>query len=215
MLQRFIFANYERQLNQVYRDRLANQGATPKGVFWKSKSSQFARFDALLKLVHQTKPTAPVSIADIGCGYGAMLDFITSSKNFENITYHGLDINQAMIKACHLKFPNQTNLFSIGTQPKKMVDFCLFSGTFNLTHSDNPDRWTDYIFSCLNSCMTQTKYGLVLNLLCASDTKIKNQIFYVNRAAFIRRAKAHFGPTQAQSTEYVADDVSFVITHKT
>jgi hypothetical protein len=73
----------------------------------------------------------------------------------------------------------------------------------------------DYIFACLDRCMARARYGLVLNLLCAPKAKIESQIFYADRAAFIRRAEAAIGPTHAQSTKYVSGDVSFVITRKT
>ena len=214
MLKRFIFASYERQLNRTYCDRLANKGSTAHGVFWRSQSSQTARFNALLSLVHQIKSNRSISIADIGCGYGAMLDFITTSANFKNFDYQGVDINSAMIAACHRKFPHQTSIFTIGNKPSCMVDFCIFSGTFNLTHSNSPALWTDYIFACLDRCMARARYGLIFNLLCAPKAKIQRQIFYANRAAFIHRAEAHFGPTHAQSTWHVAGDVSFIITHK-
>jgi SAM-dependent methyltransferase len=214
MLRRLIFANYERQLNSTYRNRLASRGNTAQGVFWRSQSSQFARFDALLSLIQQLRGSQPTSIADIGCGYGAMLDFINASSNFRHIEYRGVDINRAMIAACQKKFPYQTSIFSTGNKPPEIVDFCLFSGTFNLTHSENPDLWSDYIFTCLERCMVKTRYGLALNLLCAPKAKIQKQIFYTNRIAFIQRAEAHFGPTRAQSTRHVTGDVSFIITPK-
>jgi SAM-dependent methyltransferase len=215
LLRRFIYANHERQLNRTYRNRLANRGNTAQGVFWRSQTSQIARFDALLSLVHQIAPQKPVTIADIGCGYGAMLAFINKTPAYAQTIYHGVDINRAMIAACHKTFPAENALFTIGNTPPKLVDFCLFSGTFNLTHSDDPDLWMDYIFDCLDRCMARARYGLVLNLLCAPKAKIENQIFYADRAAFIRRAEAMIGPPHAQSTKYVSGDVSFVITRKT
>jgi len=168
----------------------------------------------LLSLVHQLRGYRPTSISDIGCGYGAMLDFINQSSNFRHIKYSGVDINRAMIAACREKFPHQPDIFSTGNRPSSIVDFCVFSGTFNLTHSNEPALWNDYIFTCLERCMAQTRYGLVLNLLCASKAQIQKQIFYASRVAFIERAEAHFGPTHAQSTRHVTGDVSFVITRK-
>ena len=214
MLRRFIFANYERQLNRTYRNRLANRGKTAQGVFWRSQTSQIARFDALLSLAHQLAPQKPVTIADIGCGHGAMLAFIKNTTTYAQTVYHGVDINRAMIAACLQTFPADNALFTIGNAPPKLVDFCLFSGTFNLTHSNDTDLWMDYIFACLGRCMARARYGLVLNLLCAPKAKIENQIFYASRAAFIRRAETMIGPTHAQSTKYVSGDVSFVITRK-
>ena len=214
MLRRLLYINFELQLNRAYRDRLATKGRTAQGVFWRSQSSQFARFSALLSLVQQLRPNLPTSIADIGCGYGALKEFINASSAYNRIHYQGVDINRAMIAACHQKFPHQTGMFSIGKKPLNMVDFCLVSGTFNLTSCDDPILWTDYIFVCLERCMAHTRYGLILNLLCVPKTKIQKQIFYANRADFIQRAEAHFGPTYAQSTRHVTSDVSFVITHQ-
>ena len=214
MLRRLLFAGYELQLNRAYRDRLASKGRTAQGVFWRSQSSQFARFDALLSLVHQLRGYQPTSIADIGCGYGAMLDFINQSSKFQHIEYYGVDINRAMIAACRQKFPHQPDIFSTGNRPSCNVDFCLFSGTFNLTHSHDPAIWNEYIFACLDYCMAKTRYGLVLNLLCAPKSKIQKRIFYTSRAAFIERAETHFGATHAQSTPHVTGDVSFLITRK-
>jgi len=165
--------------------------------------------------VHQIAPQKPVTIADIGCGYGAMLTFINKTPAYAQTVYHGVDINRAMIAACHQTFPVENARFTIGNTSPKLVDFCVFSGTFNLTHSDDPTLWMDYIFACLNRCMERARYGLVLNLLCAPITKIESQIFYAERAGFIRRAEAMIGPTHAQSTKYVSGDVSFVITRKT
>ena len=212
MLRQLLFANHERKLNRTYRNRLASKGNTAQGVFWRSQSSQTARFEALLSLVQQLRGSQPTSIADIGCGYGAMLDFINASSSFRHIKYQGVDINPAMVAACQKKFPSQTSIFSNGKKPFGIVDFCLFSGTFNLTHSNDPAFWTDYIFACLDRCMAQTRFGLCLNLLCASKAKIEKQIFYADRAAFIQRAETHFGRTHAQSTQRVTGDVSFVIT---
>ena len=215
MLRRFIYASHERQLNRTYRKRLANRGSTAQGVFWRSKTSQIARFDALLSIAHQLAPQKPVAIADIGCGYGAMLAFINKTPAYAQTVYHGVDINRAMIAACHQTFAAENTLFTIGNAPPKFVDFCLFSGTFNLTHSNDPELWMDYIFACLDRCMERARYGLVLNLLCAPKEKIESQIFSANRANFIRRAEATIGPTYAQSTKYISGDVSFVITRKT
>ena len=123
MLRRLIYASHERQLNRTYRNRLANQGSTAQGVFWRSQTSQIARFEALLSLVHKLAPQKPVTIADVGCGYGAMLAFINKTPAYAQTIYHGVDINRAMITACHQTFTANTALFTIGNAPPKLVDF--------------------------------------------------------------------------------------------
>ena len=94
----------EYSLNKAYARRLYERGSTPQGVFWNSRQNQMVRFAALLSVVtgHVAwQKTAPrtLSIADIGCGYGAMLEFIHTRSQFANLRYMGLDINPAMIAA--------------------------------------------------------------------------------------------------------------------
>ena len=211
MFRSLTYAALENRLNRAYTNRLTSRGRTAKGVFWRSESSQVARFDALLSLAFQLAPKQPVSIADIGCGYGAMLDFIQSGHAFRQTNYHGVDINRSMINACRSKFPSRAGFFSVGNVPKSIVDFALFSGTFNLTYSDDASLWQDYIFKNLARCLSQCRYGLVLNLLCGPKMTIDKQIFYANRADFIARATRDLGPTNAISTRHVSGDASFVI----
>ena len=207
----------ERTLNKAYAERLDERGSTPQGVFWNSRHNQMARFAALLSRVKGhvawTKP-APrtLNIADIGCGYGAMLDFIRANPQFAHLRYTGLDINPAMIAACQDNFPDEAHLFSVGKKPLSTVDFSFFSGTFNLCHIDDTGRWEAYMFDCLDACWQNSRMGMALNLLCEAETKIDNHIFYANRADFIAKASAHFGPTHAIATREVKGDYTFLIT---
>ena len=212
MLRRVIYAALERKLNRAYGDRLAALGPTPKGVFWRSESAQIARFDALLNLVATVTPVANPTLGDVGCGYGAMLDFVQKTPRYQNFQYIGTDINRKMISSCKQKFLDQKHLFFVGKHPPSTVDFCVLSGTFNLCHTTNISLWHEYIFTNLEKCWRSSRYGVVLNLLCSPKTEIKNKIFYAERQTFITTASQVFGPTHARSTPHVAGDVTFFIT---
>ena len=210
MFRHFFYARLEARINESYRKRLQDFGATAKGVFWRSKASQIARFDALLGSA-QRLVKKNFSIADIGCGYGAMLDFIDSTPRYFGTSYEGVDINRSMIACCKQKFPSRSNLFSHGKKPTKVVDFCGFSGTFNLTHCTKANVWQDYIFENLENCMPYCRYGLIVNLICANEMNIHEGIFYANKTMFTKRAEFHFGRTIAMSTRHVSNDVTFLI----
>ena len=211
MFRRVTYAVLERKLNRAYEDRLAALGPTPKGVFWRNRSTQIARFDALLNVITKVTPVANPIIGDVGCGYGAMLDFIHNTSRYQNFQYIGIDINRAMINSCKQKFPNQKHMFLIGKCPPSPVDFCVFSGTFNLCHTNNTSLWLDYMFAKLRPCWQRSRYGLVLNLLCGHKAEVKNRIFYAERQTFITDASRVFGPTHARSTPHVTGDVTFFI----
>ena len=211
MLRSVTYAVLERKLNRAYKDRLAALGPTPKGVFWRNESTQIDRFNALLNLITTVTPVANPTLADVGCGYGAMLNFIQKTPRYQNFHYMGIDINRAMINVCKENFPNQKRLFLVGKHPPSQVDFCVFSGTFNLCHTTDTSLWLNYIFANLQQCWKRSRYGLVLNLLCGPQTEIKKQIFHVQRQAFITTASHLFGPTHARKTPHVTGDVTFLI----
>ena len=212
MLRRVIFAALEHKLKRAYKERLAALGPAPEGVFWRNQSTQIARFDALLDLVSSVTSVANPMIGDVGCGYGAMLDFVQKTPRYQNFNYIGIDINRAMINSCKQKFPDQKHLFFVGKHPPSPVDFCVFSGTFNLCYTSDTLLWNEYMFTNLQQCWQRSRYGIALNLLCGPKTKITNQIFYAERQTFITAASRIFGPTHALSTPNVAGDVTFLIT---
>ena len=198
MLRKVMYAALERKLKRAYKDRLAALGPAPKGVFWRNQSTQIARFDALLDLVTNVTPVAHPSIADIGCGYGAMLEFMQKTPRYQRFHYIGVDINRAMINSCKQRFPAQKQLFFVGKQPPLPVDFCVFSGTFNLCHTMDTSLWQAYIFTHLQHCWQRSRYGLVLNLLCAPQTQLNHQTIYAARQTSIDTASRVYGLTPAR-----------------
>ena len=214
MFRRLTHLALEHSLNAAYQARLNQRGNVAEGVFWRNKSAQFARFDYLLQQVGHASPHQNTIIADVGCGYGALYDFIKATPKYQHLLYTGVDINSAMIKACKQHFPNEKNLFSIGRKPRQMVDFSLFSGTFNLCNINKTKLWEEYIFDNLHLSWQLSRYGITLNLLCDKQSHIRNQIYYANRARFIESAHHLFGPTYATSTPQVTGDVTFTILRK-
>ena len=214
MFRRLTYLALEHSLNAAYQARLNQRGYVAEGVFWRNKSAQFARFDSLLQQVGQASPHKNTIIADVGCGYGALYGLIKAIPKYQQLLYTGVDINSAMIKACKQQFPKEKNLFSIGRKPRQMVDFSLFSGTFNLCHINKTKFWEDYILDNLHQSWQLSRYGIVLNLLCDKKSHIRNQIYYANRSRFIESTTNLFGPTYATSTPQVTGDVTFIILRK-
>ncbi len=209
----------ERRINQSYTKRLASKGSQPEGVFWNSEANQINRFITLIALIETTRrfnaigdeAKNPISIAEIGCGYGALYRYLQDKKMFDQWSYHGVDINPAMIAACWRNFPNEISQFKVADRPQYLVDFSLFSGTYNLTPLEDCDQWLRYIIQGLHKCWHLSRQGMVINFLCAPETKINKKIYYANRKHFIATATKQFGPTIAVPTKDVSGDFSFLI----
>ena len=136
---------------------------------------------------------------------------MNSDPAFADWHYQGVDINPAMIKACIEEFPAEQLRFYRGTKPREPVDYCLFSGTFNLCPIDDIAEWEAYILDSLEACWALSRRGLAINLLCQDTAFISKRIYYANSAQFITSATKRFGPTIAVPTQHVTGDVGFLI----
>src|SRR5215475_6927772 len=96
-----------------YSAKLAAHGYTPKGVDWNGEESQALRFEQLARVI---VPGAPFSINDIGCGYGALLDYLQT--DFRDMTYTGCDISADMIAAACSRHATSARVrFVAGSEP--------------------------------------------------------------------------------------------------
>ena len=221
------------RINRAYARSLTRHGPTPQGVFWNSKKTQIARFAALTAAIRadhekqigrqqmerqqngrgQHTPAPPV-IADIGCGYGALLDYIDTQPALAGWGYRGIDVTPAMVEACTQRFPERAACFTTGKAPPAAVDYCLVSGTFNLCLINDADRWQRYILESLTPCWHASRRGIALNLLCADKALIRNNIYYASRDGIIAALQQRFGAVSWHPTRQVKHDVTFLITRR-
>ena len=205
----------EAGLNRAYGRALSRHGATAQGVFWNSPKSQRARFSALLGLVashaaSRAGPDAAPSVADIGCGYGAMLSFMQDRPQIGSWPYLGFDINPDMIAAARQRLPHAAARCKVGKLPPSQVDYALFSGTFNLCLINDPVRWQRYILESLAACWPLCRHGMALNLLCQREARVTANIYYADQQAMMA-ALRRFGQVQAVPTKGVKQDVTFLV----
>lgn len=211
MLNRISQKLFEASISNAYTRRFKEKGAAAEGVFWASKLSQTARFDHILSQIMAQDTSQNIHLADIGCGYGAMWEFIQKTPRFHNLVYSGYDINAAMIGHCTRHFSDGEQRFQIGRKPHRKTDYAVFVGTFNLCHTDDYDLWQDYILRQLSYSWKEVRKGLALNITSLANPRIQNQIFYIEPAKFKARLEREFGRTHASATRYVDNDASFII----
>src|SRR4051812_47458497 len=87
--------NYASALDDVrryYDDKIKLHGGTAHGVDWNSAESQRLRFSELMKVCREADG---FSVNDYGCGYGALLDFLTEEGR--TFSYCGFDLSSRMI----------------------------------------------------------------------------------------------------------------------
>ena len=82
----------QNQINEVladtYTKRFLKFGATPEGSYWLSALKQNLRFKILLEEVSKIAWLQKITLADVGCGSGALQFYIDSSALAGHVSYY-------------------------------------------------------------------------------------------------------------------------------
>lgn len=161
-----------------YARRIEEHGQTPAGVDWNSPAGQIMRFDQLMKIVD---PPQPYSIADIGCGYGALLDHIRQLGH--TVRYTGIDIAAPMIEEANNRFSGAEDAtFKLDKSPGEVFDYCVASGIFNVRFSRTDQEWLIYLSEVLDMMNAHSLRGFSFNCLTSySDAdRMRQDLYYAD-----------------------------------
>lgn len=185
---------------QYYSAKIETHGDTPKGVDWNGSESQELRFSQLTKII---QPKRAFSIADLGCGYGALLSYL--EKEHTDFTYRGYDISSSMLAFAndrYTKTPNATFCLS-ATLPEK-TDYAIASGIFNVRQAHSEQQWLQYILATLDNLHQQTQSGFAFNCLTSySDLpKMKPYLYYADPCLLFDYCKKNYAKNVALLHDY-------------
>ena len=204
--------NFDAELEKKYAKQFKKYGATPEGSYWLDSKRQNLRFKILFQEIAKLQGDWELSLGDIGCGYGALAQYISNEYPSKTLRYYGYDISKDLINFCQKNYSLSEAKFDIGTKPNLEVDVCLISGTFNLTATKNLTEWEDYIFKILTDCWLKTKKALMFNLQTSNPAHIsRGNIFYGDKLSIASRCSLLFGPTSLVHHTDLPHDTTFVV----
>jgi hypothetical protein len=165
-------------LKQFFEKQIEQYGTSAKGVDWKDQSSQYHRFDQLLK-IHTDKSQA-FSILDYGSGYGALVGFL-KDRGF-SFTYTGYDMNEKALEQGRSAF-GAANVSFIADEPNlAQADYVIGSGLFNMKFDTPEDEWKTHILRTIDRMWGLSGKGLAFNSLTSySDSdKMRADLYYAD-----------------------------------
>lgn len=205
---RALFIN--NQINKIYLKNYRKNGTTPKSMFWNSYFNQTKRFEELIDFLIVIEGTLKnISISDVGCGYGALYKYLKKSNRYENIVYSGIDINKKFIDDCKKLYKNIN--FKVGSSPHEKVNYCLMSGTYNLTKVKDVKVWEQYIIDNILDCLYKVDCGIILNLQYSKKTTIENNIFYCEPQRIVKLIQVYGFEIEYHKSKYFDKDIIFII----
>jgi SAM-dependent methyltransferase len=155
-----------------YSARVAKHGATPLGVDWSCQATQNMRFVQLLKLCDFS---APFTLNDIGCGYGALSAFLAMRHAESAIDYLGVDLSRAMVSRARRRFRGPDRRFVVGKTSPRVADYSVASGIMNVHVGYSRSVWQDFIAIMLADISRTSRLGFAVNFVAETAALTESQ----------------------------------------
>jgi len=188
------------EVADYYSEKLAQYGQDPRGVDWNSEESQWLRFQQLSKIIDRSNS---YSINDLGCGYGALFEFLSQSdKHFD---YFGIDVSADMIDAAIKQFNGSRNAhFIVAGEPPHIADYGIASGIFNVRQTRSDEAWQAYLESTLDRMNQSSRIGFSFNCLTrySDPEKMRDYLYYADPSALFDHCKRRYSRNVALLHDY-------------
>lgn len=206
-----MFRSIDSKIAEIYNQRFLKLGPAPEASMWFSKKRQFTRFDIILYEIRLLNKNNKRSIIDIGCGYGAFLEFLLERGADDIWSYYGYDVSNEVIKFCKEKY-SQEGVFYNGSIPTFTAEFIIMSGTYNFFPLKDYNSWRLYFYKSLKTLWSKTTCAMIFNLQTSDQEKITDGgIVYTSRKEIESFCKSHFGKVKVLINPTIPKDVTFVI----
>lgn len=188
------------EVADYYTSCIIQHGATARGVDWNSEASQRLRFEQLCRII---TPGSPFSVNDLGCGYGALLDYLGTVEHvFE---YTGIDVSMDMVSAAVERNRGRIGArFICASLPDQDADYSMASGIFNVRLKTSSDDWWAYIVATLDTLAATTNKAFAFNCLTSySDAdKIRDYLYYADPCKLFDLCKRRYSRNVALLHDY-------------
>lgn len=168
--------NFLDNIEIYYSKKITAYGTQATGVDWNSTEGQKTRFSQLCKII--ANDHLRFSINDVGCGYGALVEFLT--KNYPAFSYYGNDICKEMISAANDLHKCRNNVFFSQSEfSLNRCDYSIASGVFNVRLDKSDQEWLSYIIRTLDQMFSNSNLGFSFNCLTKNcDASKKRKYLY-------------------------------------
>lgn len=196
---------------RYYSAKIIEHGDSPQGVDWNGIDSQYTRFGELSRVIDSA---ADFSVNDLGCGYGALLDYFLDRK--VNCRYQGYDIAGEMISAAsarHKGVPNAS--FTIAAEPTETADYGIASGIFNVKQHRTDEEWKIHLVETLDKMAATSRQGFAFNCLTSySDPpKMREDLFYADPCWLFDLCKRKYSRNVALLHDYGLYEFTMLVRH--
>lgn len=187
------------QVADLYSENLEKLGSSSRAVGWPDEASHAQRFEKLTELLPDRMDG--LSLADLGCGYGALYKFLKASDRKPEL-YVGVEISEPMLAAAREELPADGVELVLGDQVPEDVDFTVASGIFNVRFDAEDAEWEAHVYDTLDAIDKRSRAGFAFNLLSTYVDYREPHLYYGDPRTFFDHCKRKYSPRVALLHDY-------------
>ena len=144
----------------------------------------------------------PISINELGCGYGAMFDAFRAEPFQRGGSYWGYDINQRMLAQAEARISDPRARFIHGHEVTREADYSLVSGTYNIKMDADEATWLSFIEQSLSMLWENTRHGLAFNMMSRLGEHKEKNLYYADPVHFVEFCQQALSPKVCLRHDY-------------
>ena len=200
------------EINDFYRSKLMEHGASAPGVGWRDKESQQVRFQQLVKVI---PPDTNFSINDLGCGTGDLITSLESGFKGRYL-YTGYDALEEMINSAKQQFQEGPSIKFLKISDYSQMntgDYSVASGIFNVRNNIKDSEWEAYILATLLAMSSTSRKGFAFNALTkySDPDHMRPDLFYSDPLFLFNYCKMNFSRNVALLHDYGIYDFTILV----
>jgi SAM-dependent methyltransferase len=200
------------RVRDLYTANLAEHGATPAAAGWPDAAAQQLRFERLTRSVADHPPDGPATVADWGCGYGALLSHLDELDGFEVARYDGYDLSADMVAAGSQRAGDDPRCrWVIGDELDRDVDYVFVSGTFNVSLGAPEALWTAHVQQTLRALHARARRALAFNLLTSWVDWRAEGLFYADPAEWFTFCRRELSRSVSLQHDYPLHEWTMIV----
>jgi cyclopropane fatty-acyl-phospholipid synthase-like methyltransferase len=191
-----------------YRAKLAEHGATARGMDWKDENAQRLRFEMVARHIDFS---AEPSVLDVGCGSGAFLEFCQSTGR--NVRYRGIDVCPEMVEACNAR--HGSDVASVASsadlaESSERYDYVFAAGTFNTKLGASDADWREFFHRNVRAMFHACRLATIVNMISAFVDYRYERLYYATPDEIARLAVEHLSRRFLLDHSYTPYDMTAV-----
>lgn len=183
-----------RVLGEHYRETFERYGPTSSGVDWGNHSDRhMLRVARSLDQVRHrvVDSTQPLSLLDVGCGYGATRQFIEEAKI--DVLYTGIDLVAEMIDFARASWPTDTWIQDdfMSWSPDVAFDFVVCNGVLTQKLAISDEAMSDFFERFVWRMWSACDVGITFNVMSSVANFYAPNLYYRKPDDVLNWCQAH------------------------